>query len=416
MPATTERTTKKDIIKIGTADVVIQKESEGPMIFGESANTTKKEDTAAIKTADPKYSMPRWYPAGLTRSQKRKLQCLRAKENQEKEAEKILNDTHPQYPPPQKKWRPKAVEEKQTTTKIENKTTLVQHPAGMADSPAKRAGPSTERTDRPTPESGPSAPHQDASDNMPTPMEEDDLLGEDLVDYEASPEHPGMHLNIITFFADCSIVGDDEPVVAQFDFGPKEAAFTKPKESVNHLKPLFVHGHIDGIPIAKMLVDGGTSVNLMPYSLYRKLGKQDDELVKTNMTLNGVRTDSSIKAMGVTFVELTIGTKTLAAAFFVADAEGNYSLILGRDWINANQCIPSILHQMLIQWVGDDVEQVHANVLACIAVVDAPVLWTYETATCLTGVDFSDYQFISIDKKSFILVMPEPMENRLNPK
>jgi hypothetical protein len=51
MPAATERTTKKDIIKIGTADVVIQKESEGPMIFVESANTTKKEDTATIKTA-----------------------------------------------------------------------------------------------------------------------------------------------------------------------------------------------------------------------------------------------------------------------------------------------------------------------------------------------------------------------------
>jgi hypothetical protein len=45
-----------------------------------------------------------------------------------------------------------------------------------------------------------------------------------------------------------------------------------------------------------MLVDGGATVNLMPYSLYRKLGKQDDELVKTNMTLSGVGTDSSIKA------------------------------------------------------------------------------------------------------------------------
>jgi hypothetical protein len=180
--------------------------------------------------------------------------------------------------------------------------------------------------------------------------------------------------------------------------------------------PLFVRGHIDGIPIAKMLVDGGATVNLMPYSLYRKLGKQDDELVKTNMTLSGVGTDSSIKARGVTSVELTIGTKTLAAAFFVADVEGNYSLILGRDWIHVNQCIPSTLHQMLIQWVDDDIEQVHADVSACIAVADAPILWTYETATCLTGVDFSDYQFISIDKKGFIPVMLEPMENRLNPK
>ena len=58
IPAATERTTKKDIIKVGTADVVIQEDNKGPMIFGESANTTKKEDTTTIKTANPKYSMP----------------------------------------------------------------------------------------------------------------------------------------------------------------------------------------------------------------------------------------------------------------------------------------------------------------------------------------------------------------------
>jgi hypothetical protein len=43
MPAVTERTTKKNIIKVGTADVVIQEDNKGPMIFGESANTTKKK-------------------------------------------------------------------------------------------------------------------------------------------------------------------------------------------------------------------------------------------------------------------------------------------------------------------------------------------------------------------------------------
>jgi hypothetical protein len=127
----------------------------------------------------------------------------------------------------------------------------------MTDSPAKKAKPSALGVDRPTPEPGPSATHQNASDDVPTPMEEDDLLGEDLVNYDGSPERPGMDVNVITFSADCTIVGDDEPVVAQIDFGPKEVAFTKPKESVNHLKPLFVRGHIDGIPIAKMLVDGG---------------------------------------------------------------------------------------------------------------------------------------------------------------
>jgi hypothetical protein len=92
---TSNRTTKGDVIKIGTTDVIVQENNEGPMIFGESANTSKKEDTTVNKIADPKYSMPRWCPSGLTRSQKRKLHHLRAKENQEKEAKKIFNGTHP---------------------------------------------------------------------------------------------------------------------------------------------------------------------------------------------------------------------------------------------------------------------------------------------------------------------------------
>jgi hypothetical protein len=78
----------------------------------------------------------------LTWSQKQKLQRLRAKENQEKEAEKIFNDAHPQYPPPQKKWRPKAVEEKQTTTKIEKNSTCTT-PCRFGRQPSyRRRGPS----------------------------------------------------------------------------------------------------------------------------------------------------------------------------------------------------------------------------------------------------------------------------------
>jgi hypothetical protein len=154
----------------------------------------------------------------------------------------------------------------------------MQSPVGTADSPALEARLSETNADRPTPESEMSAPHQDASNDVPAPMdeeniEEDDLLGEDLVEYGASPEHSGMDVNVITFSTDYTTIGDDEPVVAQFYFGPKEVVFTKPKESVNHLKPLFVHGHIDGIPIARMLVDGGAAMHLLPYSLYNKLGK-----------------------------------------------------------------------------------------------------------------------------------------------
>jgi hypothetical protein len=45
-----------------------------------------------------------------------------------------------------------------------------------------------------------------------------------------------------------------------------------------------MHGHVDRTPISRMLIDGGTTVNLMPYSLYRKLGNLDNELIRINMT------------------------------------------------------------------------------------------------------------------------------------
>jgi hypothetical protein len=58
IPTAAKRTTKGDVIEIGTSDVVVQENNEGPMIFGDLDNTSKKEDTDVNKTVDPKYPMP----------------------------------------------------------------------------------------------------------------------------------------------------------------------------------------------------------------------------------------------------------------------------------------------------------------------------------------------------------------------
>jgi hypothetical protein len=96
-----------------------------------------------------------------------------------------------------------------------------------------------------------------------------------------------------------------------------------------------------------MLVDGSTAVNLMPYSILKKLGREDEELVKTNLMLNGMG-GNPMEAWGVISMELTVGSKLFATTFFIIEVQGNYSVILGRDWIHANRCIPSTLHQFLI--------------------------------------------------------------------
>jgi hypothetical protein len=113
------------------------------------------------------------------------------------------------------------------------------------------------------------------------------------------------------------------------------------------MKPLYVRGHIDGRPISRMLIDGGDVVNLMSYSIFKKLGSKHNELMKTNLMLNGIG-GNLIKARGIISMELTIQRKSLATEFFIIEVQGNYSVILGRNWIHVNRYIPSTLHQFLI--------------------------------------------------------------------
>jgi hypothetical protein len=62
--------------------------------------------------------------------------------------------------------------------------------------------------------------------------------------------------------------------------------FEKPEESSQHMKPLYIWGHIEGKPVSRMLIDGGAAVNLMLYTVFKKLERENDKLMKTNLTLN----------------------------------------------------------------------------------------------------------------------------------
>jgi hypothetical protein len=84
-----------------------------------------------------------------------------------------------------------------------------------------------------------------------------------------------------------------------------------------------------------------------------------------------------MEAWGVVSMELTMGSQSLATAFFVIEVQGNYSVTLGRDWIHVNRYIPSTLHQFLIQWINDEVEVVHTDASAYIVVADVTTDWQH---------------------------------------
>jgi hypothetical protein len=67
--------------------------------------------------------------------------------------------------------------------------------------------------------------------------------------------------------------------------------------------------------------------------------------MKSNLMLNGMGGGGNpMEACGVISMELTGGSKSLATVFFIVEVQGNYSIILHRDWIHTNHYIPSTLH------------------------------------------------------------------------
>lgn len=89
--------------------------------------------------------------------------------------------------------------------------------------------------------------------------------------------------------------------------------------------------------------------------LSRSWGKSKKDLIKTNMQMMTF-TSNPTTAMGVLISEITIGPITNTAMFFVVNAKSSYSVLLGRDWLHSNFCVPSTLHQVLIFCVDDKVE------------------------------------------------------------
>jgi hypothetical protein len=153
-------------------------------------------------------------------------------------------------------------------------------------------------------------------------MEVPKVPDEEMVDYKVTLERG--EVNVVVLSADYYII-EDNLAAAVFNFLIQDATFKKPEWHVNHLKPLHVKGHINGTLVHNMLVDNGAIVNVMPYPLYKKLGGSDEELVRTNMTIIGVGGGVPIPARGIANMELTIGSKTLATSFFIANVQGSYS-------------------------------------------------------------------------------------------
>ncbi|BFG30748.1 hypothetical protein CerSpe_170220 [Prunus speciosa] len=164
---------------------------------------------------------------------------------------------------------------------------------------------------------------------------------------------------------------------------PEKVCFEMPtKKMSSHLKPLYVNAHFDGVLVSKVLVDTGTTVNILLASVMRKLKKSSEELIPIETTVSGFVGDTTI-SKGIIPLQVRVREKVRVIAFFVVETTAHFTALLGKDWIHRNMRVPSSLHQTLQFWHEDgSVELVQADSRPFLASANAMEARFYENDLC----------------------------------
>ncbi|KAF7842063.1 reverse transcriptase [Senna tora] len=112
----------------------------------------------------------------------------------------------------------------------------------------------------------------------------------------------------------------------------------------NHNRPLYVEAEVAGLKVWRAMVDGGSSVNIIPYLVLKKTN-YPEHLMEKSVTSLGSFNGSFVKTMGAVTLNLKVGPFVTANKLYVIDSHPSYHILLGRPWIHSHDAVPSTLHQ-----------------------------------------------------------------------
>lgn len=128
-----------------------------------------------------------------------------------------------------------------------------------------------------------------------------------------------------------------------------------PKDKLNryrHLKPLYIMAHVEGMPIFRIFVDCGATVNVLPLSLMKKLNKTKKNLIPSDVVMSSFVGDKSKTDIGELPLKITVAYQIRIVAFYVVESGVDYNILVSQDWIHQTSCIPSSLFRVLCFWDG----------------------------------------------------------------
>ncbi|KAK4381161.1 hypothetical protein Sango_2995100 [Sesamum angolense] len=111
-----------------------------------------------------------------------------------------------------------------------------------------------------------------------------------------------------------------------------------------HNRPLFVAGYAREQNVNRILIDGGSAVNILPLRTLKELGIPIDELSNSCLMIQGFNQGGQ-RAIDVIRMELLMDDMMSTTLFHVIDAKTFYNMLLGRPWLHENFVVHSTWHQ-----------------------------------------------------------------------
>ncbi|XP_013673339.2 uncharacterized protein LOC106377620 [Brassica napus] len=131
--------------------------------------------------------------------------------------------------------------------------------------------------------------------------------------------------------------------------GTDEISFTTKEEEkvlAPHHDALVVSLTVANCLVRRILVDNGSSSNIVFQTAYQDLGLDESALTRKTTPLVGfsreVKQTAGEVVLPVYAEEINMSNK-----FLLIDSQSSYNMILGRPWIHDMGAVPSTLHQMV---------------------------------------------------------------------
>jgi hypothetical protein len=113
-----------------------------------------------------------------------------------------------------------------------------------------------------------------------------------------------------------------------------------------HSDALVVTMQIGDFEVKRILIDPGSSAEIMYDSLFKGLGLKHKDLDRKVDPLYGF-SGESVMPVGRVTVKVHAGTISSPTDFWVLNSYSPYNAILGRPWLHKMKAVPSMLHQRL---------------------------------------------------------------------